>query len=217
MKHIRIHFIFTLIIIISFGLFMSCTSYRLKKTLNEYELEELTLMKYFSSRSEYMGYLKADPEKRQEYLEDFWKMYDPDIETKRNDFYIDVKRRFKYADKKYKEQKTPGHLTARGRIYIMFGPPDDVIPGRYSPPIEETRGVNREYFTETWTYSYPERLEFLFVDELGVGVYSQYKSSHVSNDPVTSNLTPMPDVKKPPFRIRTWDEVQRLKKERYFK
>ena len=217
MKLNKIKIFIVSLLILSAALLFSCTQYRLKKTLNDYEMEELTLMKYFASKKEYMAYLKSDPDKRQEYLEDFWKMYDPEVETRRNEFYMEVKRRFKYADKKYREQKTPGHLTARGRIYIIFGPPDDVMPGRYSPSPSETRGLDREYFTETWFYSNPERLEFLFVDELGLGIFSMYKSTPQSRDPITSKVTPMPNIRKPPYRKRSWEEVQKLKKEGYFK
>ncbi|MCK4667472.1 GWxTD domain-containing protein [Candidatus Dependentiae bacterium] len=208
--------IFLIFIFLGTILFQGCTNYRLERKLDKYEKDEFAMMKIFAYRREYVGYLKAEPEHRPEYAENFWKMYDPEIETKRNDFYIELKRRFRYADKKYKELKTPGHMTARGRIYIMFGPPDDITRGRYRPSLEETRGLEREYFSETWYYAYPKKLEFLFIDEMGLGAFTQVKNMSVSGA-VPGGGTPVPDVRKKPYRLRSAEEVKKLKKEGYFK
>ena len=53
-------------------------------------------------------------------------------------------------------------MTDRGRIYIVFGPPDEIDAhpsgGEYERPMEEGGGETSTYPFETWRYRYIEGL-----------------------------------------------------------
>lgn len=161
-------------------------------------------------------------------LDRFWEANDPTPGTKANETYDRFKQRVDYARRFFGEQGTPGPLTARGRVYIRYGPPAqrqfDVVPNDteeieeavakvHDPaqvdragktiksvvPLDRTRfetqqdlsrltpgSLNSLAAFELWIYDQvgdpllkseaPEwsegtDLRFLFVDQLGTGVY----------------------------------------------
>ncbi|HKI82775.1 MAG TPA: GWxTD domain-containing protein [Candidatus Krumholzibacteria bacterium] len=161
-------------------------------------------------------------------LDKFWAAHDPTPGTKANEAYDRFKSRVDYARRFFAEQGTPGPLTARGRVYIRYGPPAqkqfDVVPNdteeiqeavakvhdpnqvdRAGKTIKSVVPLDRSRFEtqqdlsrltpgslnslaafELWIYDQvgdplleseaPEwsegtDLRFLFVDQLGTGVY----------------------------------------------
>jgi GWxTD domain-containing protein len=75
-------------------------------------------------RTAFQG-LKTDPE-RQHFMEQFWERRNPTPGSPDNAFKNEHYRRIGFADMHYGWRKTPGWKTDRGRIYIMFGPPDEI-------------------------------------------------------------------------------------------
>jgi len=69
--------------------------------------------------------LKTDAE-RQHFMEQFWERRNPTPGSPENAVKNEHYRRIGYADMHYGWRKTPGWRTDRGRIYITFGPPDEV-------------------------------------------------------------------------------------------
>ena len=80
-----------------------------------------------------------DTAAREEFIEDFWKIRDPDQGTEENENKIEFEERIEYANKWFgkfnpyrgREQATwdedlNGWATERGRIYIIMGPPDEL-------------------------------------------------------------------------------------------
>ncbi|HSR68216.1 MAG TPA: GWxTD domain-containing protein [Acidobacteriota bacterium] len=69
--------------------------------------------------------LQSD-EERERFIELFWKRRDPDPSTVVNEFRQEHLRRIEYANRRFDREGKPGWKTARGRAYIIHGPPDNV-------------------------------------------------------------------------------------------
>jgi len=64
-------------------------------------------------------------EEREHFIEQFWLRRDPIPGTPRNEFKEEHYRRIAYANEHY-ASRIPGWKTDRGRIYIIYGPPDAI-------------------------------------------------------------------------------------------
>jgi GWxTD domain-containing protein len=63
---------------------------------------------------------------KERYLEKFWKSMDPSPDTAQNEVHDEFERRVAYADLNFSET-IRGSLTDRGRVYIHFGAPDEIM------------------------------------------------------------------------------------------
>jgi GWxTD domain-containing protein len=121
--------------------------------------------------------LKSDDE-REQFIEQFWLRRDPDPDTDANEYREEYYQRIAYANEHF-SSGIPGWKTDRGRIYIMFGPPDEKEShpsgGSYDRPSYEGGGTTSTYPFETWWYRYVEGVgsdvEIEFVDPTGSGEY----------------------------------------------
>jgi GWxTD domain-containing protein len=127
--------------------------------------------------------LQTDDE-REQFIENFWLRRDPTPDTEENEFKEEHYRRIQYANDNF-ASGIPGWKTDRGRIYIVFGPPDerDEHPtgGTYERPPEEGGGETTTYPFEDWRYRYIEgigtNVMIEFVDPTMTGEY------HLTMDP----------------------------------
>ncbi|MBI4465989.1 MAG: GWxTD domain-containing protein, partial [Acidobacteria bacterium] len=98
-------------------------------------------------------------EEREQFIEQFWLRRDPTPDTLENEFREEHYRRIAYANERFASGK-PGWRTDRGRIYIAWGPPDEIEShpsgGAYARPLEEGGGTTSTYPFETWRYRYLE-------------------------------------------------------------
>ena len=62
---------------------------------------------------------------RETFIEKFWRDRDPTPASPENEFRDAHYRRLKYANARWNEEG-PGWKTDRGRIYIIYGPPDEI-------------------------------------------------------------------------------------------
>lgn len=62
---------------------------------------------------------------RDQFVEAFWKHRDPTPGTPKNEFKEEHYRRIAYSNEHF-AAKTPGWMTDRGRMYILYGPPDKI-------------------------------------------------------------------------------------------
>ena len=103
-------------------------------------------------------HLNSD-EEREQFIEQFWLRRDPTPDTVENEFREEHYRRIAYANERFSSGK-PGWRTDRGRIYIAWGPPDEIEShpsgGAYYRPIEEGGGSTSTYAFEIWRYRYLE-------------------------------------------------------------
>jgi GWxTD domain-containing protein len=128
--------------------------------------------------------LKTD-EERDQFIEQFWLRRDPDPDTPENEYKEQYYERIQYANEKF-ASGIPGWKTDRGRIYIMFGKPDQIEShpsgGSYERPSYEGGGSTSTYPFETWWYRYIEGIgsdiEIEFVDPSGSGEYRIARSPY---------------------------------------
>jgi GWxTD domain-containing protein len=123
-------------------------------------------------------------EEREQFIEAFWQRRDPTPDTVENEFKEEHYRRIAYANERF-SSGIPGWRTDRGRIYIMWGPADQLeshTQGEiYNRPMTEGGGQTTTYAYEQWTYHYMEgigqNITIEFVDPSGTGEF------HITMDP----------------------------------
>ncbi|HEU5410559.1 MAG TPA: GWxTD domain-containing protein [Candidatus Acidoferrales bacterium] len=123
-------------------------------------------------------------QERENFIESFWERRNPDPGSPENTYKEEYYRRIAYANEHY-SSGIPGWKTDRGRIYLMWGKPDEVdshpAGGPYERPAAEGGGETSTYPFEDWRYRYlegiGENVEIEFVDPTGSGEY------HLTMDP----------------------------------
>jgi GWxTD domain-containing protein len=63
---------------------------------------------------------------RDRFIEQFWERRDPTPGTAQNEFKEEHYRRIAYTNSHFSSPTIPGWKTDAGRIYITFGPPDEI-------------------------------------------------------------------------------------------
>src|SRR6202044_2925829 len=117
-------------------------------------------------------------EEREQFIEQFWQRRNPDPDSAENTFKEEHYRRIAYTNEHY-ASGIPGWKTDRGRIYIMWGPPDEIEShpsgGSYDRPASEGGGETSTFPFEDWRYRYlegiGENVELEFVDPTMSGEY----------------------------------------------
>src|ERR1700693_1440273 len=103
--------------------------------------------------------LLSNDEERDQFIEAFWQRRDPTPDTIENEFKEEHYRRMAYANEHY-AAGIPGWKSDRSRIYIMYGPADEIEShpsgGSYERPMEEGGGETSTYPFEDWRYRYIE-------------------------------------------------------------
>ena len=123
-------------------------------------------------------------EEREQFIESFWDRRNPDPESPVNAFKEEHYRRLVYADEHF-ASGIPGRKTDRGRIYIIWGPPDEIeshpMGGTYDRPMSQGGGTTTTYPWELWRYRHlegiGENIELEFVDPSSSAEY------HLAFDP----------------------------------
>jgi GWxTD domain-containing protein len=140
---------------------------------------------YIISPEERNAFLQLDTnEEREQFIEQFWLRRSSNPDLPDNDFKEEHYRRIAYANEHY-ASGIPGWKTDRGRMYIMWGPADEIDShpsgGTYDRPMEEGGGSTTTYPWETWRWRYlegiGENIILEFVDPSGSGEY------HLTMDP----------------------------------
>ena len=117
-------------------------------------------------------------EERESFVEQFWARRNPDPRSYDNTFKEEHYRRIAYANQYY-TSGIQGWRTDRGRIYIMFGKPDELeshpTGGTYDRTIYEGGGTTSTYPFEKWWYRHidgvGDDIEIEFVDKSMSGEY----------------------------------------------
>ena len=120
----------------------------------------------------------SNDEERDNFIEAFWQRRDPTPDTEENEYKEEHYQRIAYANEHF-AAGVPGWNTDRGRMYIMYGKPDEIEShpsgGTYERPMEEGGGETSTFPFETWRYRYLEGIgqEVIieFVDTCMCGEY----------------------------------------------
>src|ERR1700722_4851019 len=120
----------------------------------------------------------SNDEEHDQFIEAFWQRRDPPPDTEENEYKEDHYQRIAYANEHF-AAGIPGWKSDRGRIYIMYGPADEIDShpsgGSYERPIEEGGGETSTFPFEDWRYRYLEgtgqEVMIEFVDTCMCGDY----------------------------------------------
>ncbi|MGH9659642.1 MAG: GWxTD domain-containing protein, partial [Bryobacteraceae bacterium] len=120
----------------------------------------------------------ATDDEREQFIEQFWLRRDPTPDSAENEFKEEHYRRIAYANERF-ASGIPGWKADRGRIYITFGPADEVEShpsgGSYERPPEEGGGTTSTFPFEKWRYRWIEGIGtdiiIEFVDPTMTGEY----------------------------------------------
>ena len=120
----------------------------------------------------------SNDEERDNFIEAFWQRRDPTPDTEENEYKEEHYQRIAYANEHF-AAGVPGWKTDRGRMYIVFGKPDEIDShpsgGTYERPMDEGGGETSTFPFEDWRYRYIEGIgqEVImeFVDPCMCGEY----------------------------------------------
>jgi|GEM_PF-2638156 len=165
---------------------------------------------YVAEQTELKAYKKLGPEEKAAFILDFWRQRDPSPSTPRNEYAEEHFRRIQYANDRFvalggRSSQTRGMETDMGRVYVRYGPPDDIErelnPGGRSGDIviggaDEgqtlfssggSSGVSGSTFGdkpyEIWTYNRLGGYVFIFRDRTSMGVYELVHTTHPKETP----------------------------------
>ena len=102
------------------------------------------------------------------FLKVFWKQLDDVPDTPTNERLLQHLMRMHYVETHF-GAGVRGSDTDRGRVYIQYGPPDD---------IDYRTSAAGQKPSEVWFYETHRRYEFVFRDRRGTGVYELVHSSY---------------------------------------
>jgi len=148
----------------------------LKKAYKDWLDKDVT---YIITDEERKAFKKlATDDERERFIEEFWRRRDPDPDTDENEFKEEYYERIAYSNEHF-SSGIPGWKTDRGRIWIMYGKPDErethPMGGSYERPSWEGGGSTTTYPFEIWFYRYlagvGSGVEIEFVDPTGSGEY----------------------------------------------
>jgi GWxTD domain-containing protein len=148
----------------------------LKKAYKDWLDKDVT---YIITDEERKAFKKlATDDERERFIEEFWRRRDPDPDTDENEFKEEYYERIAYANEHF-SSGIPGWKSDRGRIWIMYGKPDErethPMGGSYDRPSYEGGGSTTTYPFEIWFYRYlagvGSGVEIEFVDPTGSGEY----------------------------------------------
>ncbi len=120
----------------------------------------------------------SNDEERDNFIEAFWQRRDLTPDTEENEYKEEHYQRIAYSNEHF-AAGVPGWKTDRGRIYIMYGKPDEIDShpsgGTYERPMEEGGGETSTFPFEDWRYRYLDNIgqEIIieFVDTCMCGEY----------------------------------------------
>ena len=142
-------------------------------------------------------------QQREQFIHDFWERRNPVPGSATNQYREEHYRRIAVANTRF-GSGIPGWKTDRGRMYIMYGPPDEIEShpsgGAYTRPAEQGGGTTTTHPFEKWRYRYIDGLGnniiIEFVDKDNNGEY------RLSTDPSEKDaIARVPGASPRPLQI----------------
>ena len=122
-------------------------------------------MEYVASPEEWKRIQNAPQDEKLEAFNAFWKRHDPTPGTAANEAMDSHYARVEYANQHFSAMQHEGWRTDRGMLFIVLGPPDDIVRDPYPSD-------SRPW--EIWSY-YRISRRFEFIDITGFGDYRFYR------------------------------------------
>ncbi|MGC2891496.1 MAG: GWxTD domain-containing protein [Candidatus Acidiferrum sp.] len=146
---------------------------------------------YIISPQERCAFLRlSTDQERAQFIEAFWARRAPDSTSLDNSFELEHYERIAFANEKY-GGRISGWKTDRGRIYILFGPPDSIESHRAGEKNElptEVGPLTFPYPAEVWHYHHLRGVEedvgVTFLDPDGSGNYRLSLSPEGKEEPI---------------------------------
>ena len=133
---------------------------------NEGRLDTLYLpLVYLMTADEQGSYPSLTLDGKRRWLRQFWAKRDATAGTPRNEAREDFYARIAETNRRFRESgsaQIPGWRTDRGRIFIKYGPPDEVLD-------RPQAGNTRPYVV--WKFTRGRALKYVFLDATGFGNY----------------------------------------------
>jgi len=150
------------------ALYTSCTSriVRLERKLGQEDAEFLYQVDYIMTRKERKIFLELPDSEREQFKEDFWKRRDPTPNTEENEFRTEYYNRLDAANELFRDEKEEGYLTDRGRIFVLFGAPQN-----REIHLSENRDPMSPLYMKCGEVWYYGRFPVVFVDSNCTGNY----------------------------------------------
>lgn len=182
-ERMDVYFYFLWLIVVAFFLFSACSTNPGVKTEAsvDVEFEKFSLI---LTDEEIDIYKHLPEEAKKEFLEECWKVRDPDPSTEENEAKIEFEERVQFAnrwfspisgdrlsDKPAAQKRDAGWFTDRGKIYIILGPPDRM----FFVEDDDFRMVERSNFADRWKYDQSADEEIWDYDRYKMAVHF-YKS-----------------------------------------
>lgn len=140
--------------------------------MNEKEVEkEIEYIQYIAFGDEQAEFKRiTDLVGKRRALFEFWKKRDPDPTTRINETKSEYLSRVEYANRNFRSAGKEGWRTDRGRVYIVYGPPNEY---ERHPSAIDTKSY------EIWYYhNIQGGVEFVFVDKSNFADYILVHSTH---------------------------------------
>jgi len=129
------------------------------------ELDEFGPLQYIIDKREFEQLNSLESKERDEKIEQFWVERNPDQDNEENQLRDEFIRRIEFANQNFISlvKNNKGWQTDQGKIYIIYGPPDD---------ISHPQSPNEEYQHEIWIYGKMKQTRrFIFVFKPEEGEY----------------------------------------------
>ncbi|MFQ6615949.1 MAG: GWxTD domain-containing protein [Fidelibacterota bacterium] len=142
--------------------------------MNEKDLDrEFDLARYVALDTETALYEDLiSPGTKRRFLFEFWKKRDSDPKTFENEYKEEFMQRVEVANARFRTANKEGWQTDRGRVYIVYGPPDEYERHDSGP-------MTKPY--EVWYYNDLQGgVHFVFADLFGFRDYILLHSTHRS-------------------------------------
>ena len=150
--------------------------------------EEYQLMKYFGYNQASNSWKNFTNTKKREEINKFWLRYANSMDITADELISTLSERVEYANKNYSHHKQ-GWTSDRGKVYILYGPPDDIeeflvgeldATDKYdSDALLERRAIFNDKEYEIWRYTSKRLASYTFFD---VNMNNGHKLIYVNND-----------------------------------
>lgn len=164
-------FLSVVALLVSFAAQAQVGTSQLKPEYQKWLKEDVRWIITDQERHDFMK--SATDDQRDQFIVNFWERRNPTPGSKTNAFKEEHYRRLTYANEHF-AAGIPGWKTDRGRIYIVYGPPDSI---ETHPAVEHASGIvdSKDLSYQIWHYNHingvGDNQNLRFVDVCKCGDY----------------------------------------------